>query len=362
MSQPKVAIVHDWLVGGGAERVVAALHELYPEAPIYTSYCSDEWRTRLDNRVITGYLQTWPFSKLRRILPLLRLWWFRGLNLDKYDLVISSAGNGEAKHIRTKPGTLHINYCHSPVHFYWSKYEEYLKNPSIHPKWLGRIGLRLLAGPLRRSDYKAAQKVDYFIANSTYIQSAIKKYYGKDSIVIHPPVDVERFAGGGPTKRSSFLVVGRQVPDKHIDLAVQACSQLKLPLTVVGNGPEHKHLVSLAGPSVQFITDATDQVVTSHFKSAQAFIFASLDDFGITPVEAMAAGTPVIAYQNGGALDYVIPGKTGSFFPHQTVASLSTALSEFKAASFDQKVIRSQAQSFSKANFKKAFTEFIATL
>lgn len=187
----KVAIVHDWLVGGGAELVVEQLHELYPEAPIYTSYATREWRNRLDGMVRTGWLQ--PLGRLRKFIPLLRIWWFTHLDLSGYDLVISSSG-AEAKGIKVPMGTIHINYCHAPTHYYWSRYDEYMRRPGFGKlDWLARIGLRLLVAPLRKWDYAAAQRPDHIIANSRHIQSEIKKYYDRDSKVIHPPVYLERF-------------------------------------------------------------------------------------------------------------------------------------------------------------------------
>ena len=149
-TQPTIAIVHDWLYGGGAEQVVLALHQLYPDAPIYTSYCSRTWRKKLDNKVITGYLQRWPFAQLRRLLPVLRQRWFARLDLGQFDIIISSSGNGEAKFIQTRPDQRHICYCHTPTHFYWRHYQEYLRRPSFRPRWLARLGLRLLVRPLRR--------------------------------------------------------------------------------------------------------------------------------------------------------------------------------------------------------------------
>jgi len=189
----KVAIVHDWFVGGGAERVVEQLHKMFPQAPIYTSYCSDEWRQKLDNKVVTGFLQNWPFPALRKFVPFLRIWWFSRLKFDGYDLVISSSG-AEAKGIKVNKPAVHINYCHAPTHYYWSRYNEYMKRPGfgiLDP--LARLGLKLLVGPLRRWDYKAAQRPDYIIANSNFTKDQIKKYYGRDSVVVHPPVDIGRF-------------------------------------------------------------------------------------------------------------------------------------------------------------------------
>lgn len=350
----KVAIVHDWLVGGGAEKVVFELHKVFPEAPIYTSYCADEWRKKLNGRVVTGYLQHLGFA--RKFLPILRIWWFRSLDLSGYDLVISSSGNGEAKHVRTQTGQKHINYCHTPPHYLWRHYDQYSKNPGFGPfNFLARTGLKLLVRPLQRADYKAAQQVDRFIANSTHIQSDIKKYYGRDSVVIHPPVDVERFAkySQPSSKRHGFVTVGRLVPHKRVDIIVDACTQLGMDLTVVGNGPELVNLQKRAGPTVQFITSASDEKVAAEMGSAIAFLFASFEDFGITPVEAMAAGTPVIAYKAGGGLDYVADGKTGVFFTEQSPASLASALHKFSTAGFVSDSLQNHAQEFSSDTFRR---------
>lgn len=356
MSKPKTVIIHDWLVGGGAERVVEELHKLYPEAPIYTSYCSREWREKLNGKVITGWLQYWPFSWLRKYIGVLRMWWFSRLDLREFDLVIVSTGNGEAKFVRPAKSATYICYCHSPVHFLWRHYHEYQKNPGFS---FGGFGLKLLANPLRKKDHKAAQRPDYFIANSTHIQRDIKKYYGRDSVVIHPPVDTERFAAIKAPTRSGFITVGRQVPYKHTDIIIKACAELNVPLMVVGDGPEHHRLEKLAGPGVTFDDRADNNKVAEYMASAEAFIFAAEEDFGITPVEALSAGTPVIAYKAGGALDYVTPGKTGQFFDQQTVTSLSTALQNFDPAVFDEKAIRQRTEQFDSAHFRNHLKNFI---
>ncbi len=359
----KIAIVHDWLYGGGAEKVVEALHELYPYAPIYTSYCSDEWRTRLDNKVVTGYLQRWPFSKLRKFLPLLRIRWFQGLDLSNFDVVISSTGNGEAKHIRTKPGTIHICYTHTPVHFYWRHYNEYIKRPGFKPVWLARLGLKLLVRPLRRLDYEAAQKVDVFIANSTHIQLDIKAYYNRDSVVVHPPVDIDKFnsiKSPKTQKRHGFVIWGRHVPMKRIDIAIEACSRLKLPLTVIGQGPDTLRLKSLASPIITFAGRLSDDELVQYAHASEAFLFPSFEDFGIAPVEAMAAGLPVIALNAGGALDYVQPGKTGELFDAQTPESLMKTLKSFNPGKYNSRDIKQTAQQFSKANFQKSLQKVLS--
>jgi glycosyltransferase involved in cell wall biosynthesis len=356
----RVAIVHDWLVGGGAELVVEQLHKLFPAAPIYTSYCTPEWRTRLDNKVVTGWLQYWPFSTLRKFVPLLRIWWFTHLDLEAYDVVISSSG-AEAKGIKVeKP--LHINYCHAPTHYYWSRYNQYLRQPGFGVfDWLARLGLRLLVGPLRRWDYQAAQRPDHIIANSRHIQAEIKKYYSRDSTVIHPPVNFERFQklANRNKLRRGFVISGRQTPYKRFDLAVVACSKLNLPLTVIGDGPDNRRLRKLAGPSVTFLGRASDAVVEEEFSQAQALIFPGLDDFGITPVEALAAGTPVIAYGAGGALDYVKPGVTGELFAQQSLKSLAKTLHNFQPETYNPKDCRLTAQTFSADKFRRHFQAYL---
>lgn len=359
----KVAIVHDWLYGGGAERVVEELHTLYPKAPIYTSYATKEWRKKLDNKVVTGYLQKWPFGKLRRFLPLLRQLWFSHLDLSGYDLVISSSGNGESKFVRVKKPAIHVSYCHTPTHFYWRHHENYIQNPSMRPKWLARLGLKLLVRPLRKRDFDAAQQVDYFIANSSHIQKDIKKYYKKESVVIHPPVDIKRFHNAKqPLQKRGFVTLGRQVPMKKTDIIIQACKELKVPLSVIGNGPEHSKLVRMTGPTIHFKTEITNELLPEELASAEGFIFASFEDFGIAPVEAMAAGTPVIAYKKGGALDYVIPGKTGEFFEEQNVDVLVKALNNFDAKTYNSETISEFSKHFSSEAFAKRFTSFINQL
>ncbi len=362
--QKRVAIVCDWLVGtGGAERVVLELHKMFPGAPIYTSqynssptaWHNDDWFKDADVRV--GWLQSLPLA-LRKFMPILRAWYFRHLDLSDYDLVISSSG-AEAKAVKTGPNTIHICYMHAPTHYYWARYEQYMKHPGFglfDP--LARLGLLLLAGPMRRWDRKAAQNPDHIIANSTYTRSQIKKYYGRDSAVIHPPVDIERFKPASKKKRQGFLIAGRQTPYKRFDLAVKACSELNLPLTIIGNGPDHKRLTKMAGPSVKFLTGLSDKQVAQHFQSAAGFIFPGVDDFGVVAVEALAAGTPVIAYLGGGALDYV-DKKTGTFFPKQTVGCLKDVLQDFNPSSYNRKTISGSAKLFKPEIFSQKIADFV---
>jgi len=361
----KVAIVHDWLIGGGAERVVDQLHQMYPEAPIYTSYSTQRWRDKLDDKVVTGFLQYWPFSKLRKFVPFLRAFWFSRLNLKNYDLVISSSG-AEAKGVkRLKDSAMHISYIHAPTHYYWNRYDDYLKNPGhgrLDP--LARFGLKLLVGPMRKWDYKAAQRPHRIITNSNYTKSQIKKYYGRDSVVIHPPVDVERFAiphlkHDLPNVRKGFVIIGRQTPYKRVDLAVEACTQLNKILFVIGNGPENRKLRKIAGKSVIFLRKVTDEEMPHYLQSAEAFLFPGVDDFGIAAIEALAAGTPVIAYKDGGALDYVAEGKTGLFFDKQTSASLIETIQKFQVTKFNESTIKEAAAQFSPKVFKQKMKEVI---
>ncbi len=354
----RVAIVHDWLLEGGAEKVVEQLHKMYPEAPIYTSYSTPAWREKLDNKVVTGYLQRWPFSKLRKMIPFLRQRWFESLDFSDFDLVISSSG-AEAKGIKVPEGTLHINYCHAPTHYYWNRYDEYMREPgwgAFNP--VGRFGLKLLLAPMRKWDLKAAKRPDYMIANSTFTQAQIKKYYHRDSTVIHPPVEIDKYLGSSDVVRSGFIITGRHVPYKRFDLAIQACSQLDLHLNVLGTGPETRKLKRLAGPTVEFKGYVSDTEIVDLLQGAEAFIFPGLDDFGISPVAAMAAGTPVIAYKDGGSLDYVNKD-TGLFFDKQSVESLVKALQEFPKHSFKPEAARKEAKKFSPEKFQQAMREFI---
>jgi glycosyltransferase involved in cell wall biosynthesis len=358
----KVAIVCDWLVGiGGAERVVLELHRLYPEAPIYTSQYSPgeiDWFEDADIR--TTWLQRLPKS-LKKFLPILRAWTFSRLDLSEYDLVLSSSG-AEAKGVKTGPQTTHICYCHSPTHYYWMRYDDYLANPGfpLGLNWLARLGLKLLVEPLKRWDRHAARQPDYMVANSTHTQAMIKRYYKRDSVVIHPPVDTERFKiRGKPPLRHGFVIAGRQTPYKRVDLAIQACNELKVPLVVIGNGPDHRRLEKMAARNVTFLSNVSDYDIVGHFQSALGFIMPNMDDFGIVAVEAMAAGTPVIAYQKGGALDYVVPGKTGLFFNKQTPGNLAQALEIALTKSFNYEAITGHAAEFSVGAFRKTMQDFI---
>ncbi len=364
----KVAIVCDWLTNmGGAERVVYELHKLYPDAPIYTSQYDDNpklwygWNWLEDADIRTTWLQHLPKS-LKKFLPVLRAFTFPRLNLSDYDLVLSSSG-AEAKAVRTGPNTIHICYCHSPTQYYWNRYDEYLKHPGF-PKgfnWLARYALKFLVAPLRSWDRSAAKRPDIMIANSSHTQEMIRKYYKRESSVIFPPVDIDRFkVRGTPPTRHGFVTAGRQTPYKRIDLAIAACNELKVPLVVIGNGPEHSKLEKMANRNITFLTAVSEEDIAKHFQSSLAFIFpTNVEDFGVTAVEAMAAGTPVIAYRKGGPLDYVIPNKTGLLFDKQTVQSLVKTLEQFNPNRFDAQKIADFSENFSADKFAKHMKDFI---
>lgn len=360
MKQPKIAIVTDWITDlGGAARVDLALHDAFPDAPIYTSvYEPDELAKshfeKLDIR--TTWLQKLPrpIRKLHKLFPLLRVRAFRGLDLSEFDIIITSS-SAESKQVRkTRDDQIHISYCHTPIRYYWSHYDEYKKNPGFGKlNWLIRLAMPLTVPSLRKADHRAAQAIDVFIANSSEVQKRITKYYGKPSTVIHPPVDADRFTKlSQPLEnRSGYVALGRQVPYKRIDLAVRACTALKLPLTVLGDGSQHDRLVALAGPSIEFVKSPSDSEVAERLGTAKGFIFPAEEDFGIVQVEALAAGTPVIAYAHGGSQDIVKQGEGGITFRAQNVISLENALMEAEKTSFKPTDLQRIAKRFHKSLF-----------
>lgn len=361
---PKIAIVCDWLTNmGGAERVVLALHEAFPDAPIFTSVFTPETMPAFSGLDIrTSYLQKIPGRLKRRhqLFPLQRFGAFRKLDLSDYDIIISSS-SAEAKAIIKRPDATHICYCHTPTRYYWSHYKEYIASPGFGPLDPAmRVALPALVNTMRKKDLQAADGVDFFIANSSSVAARIKKYYGKSSSIIHPPVDMQRFRDLPITgTRQGFIVCGRQVPYKHYDLAIAACNQLGVPLTLYGTGPDHKRLVKLAGPHTRFVEGANDKQIAKALAQAEGFIFPQEEDFGIVQIEAMAAGCPVIAYKKGGALDAVVQGKTGVFFAKQTAPSLMNAIAAFDAITFSPKDIQKHAEVFSQETFIAKIRAFV---
>lgn len=357
--KPKVAIVADWLTNmGGAENVVLALAEAFPGAPIYTSvYTPDTMPAFKKYDVRTTYLQTLPkpLRKLHKFFPMLRVGAFKQLDLSEFDVIISSS-SAEAKQVRkTRENQVHICYCHTPIRYYWSHYDEYKKDPGFGKlNWLVRLLMPLMVPSLKRADFEAAQYVDVFIANSTEVQKRITKYYGQPSTVVHPPISTDRFM---PAKERGmhYVTSGRQIPYKHHDLAIQAATKLGIPLKVFGNGSEHERLKKLAGPTIEFYTDrfgdASDKALEAALNTAKGFVFPAEEDFGIVQVEALAAGAPVIAYGSGGALDIVQDGETGVLFAEQTIDAVTAAILRAETIAFRPSELRRKAKRFDKGLF-----------
>ena len=363
-STPRVAIVVDWLTNmGGAERTVLAMHHAFPDAPIFTSVFEPEAMPLFKGADIrTSFLLQHLPKKLRKrhqLFPVFRAFTFRRLKLQDYDVILSSA-SAEAKAARAPKGGVHICYCHTPIRYYWSHYQEYRRHPGF-----GMLDplIKLIIPPfvkwMRRSDLRSVEGVDYFLANSHEVQRRIRKYYHRDSTVMFPPVDTERMRPAKTVSKDNYyLVVGRQIPYKRMDLAIKACNRLGKRLIVVGNGSEHEKLRRLAGPTVEFKTGVSDQEIVAYFQHAKALIWPQVEDFGITAVEAMAAGTPVIAYKKAGALDYMVEGKTGLFFAEQTVDSLTYALKRVEKMRFDSTTLVHHAEKFSEERFIQELREF----
>lgn len=364
----KVALVCDWLTNvGGAEKVLLRIHKLYPDAPIYTSKYDPkgiDWFKDADVR--TGSLQIFP-TKLRRILGPLRQRYFSKLDLSEYDLVISVTG-AEAKAIKVPNGT-HICYCHVPTQYYWQMYKEYIKNPGFgvfNP--LVRLLFRLMVGPLRWADVKAAKRPDYFVTISEYAKDAIKKYYGREAVVIHPPVEIEDFRVKKGDKKpveknieNSYIVTSRQVNWKRVDLAVRVCEMTQRNLVVIGEGPEHKKLVKLAKGSkfIKFLPLMKKEKLAKYLGAAKGYLFPSLEPFGIAPVEALAAGCPVIAYEVGGARDYIKSGKNGILFSEQTSKALAESILKFEQRKFDRTKVAKTVDGFGEKRFDKEILDFV---
>ena len=364
MPTPKVAIVHDWLTNmGGAEPVVLAIHKLFPDAPIYTSvYDKDALPAFHHIDVRTTYLQRLLPKSLRykhALWPVLRSYAFRKLDMSEFDIIISSS-SAESKSIIKRPDAIHISYCHTPIRYYWSHYREFKKEFTfgLFTAFV-RPFIPLLVRWMRRRDLASIKGVDYFIANSEVTQARIKKYYKRPSTVIHPPVDIQRFTPPPRTERAGFIMWGRHVPYKRFDLAIQACNQLQIPLTVVGSGPDTARLKSLAGSTIHFPGRISDEALVAAAHHAKAFLFPNEEDFGISAVEALAAGTPVIGYARGGVLDIVQDGETGILFADQTVDSLVAAIKRFEDYDFLPATLHRKSKRFAPGLFETKMKKVI---
>ncbi len=356
----KVALVHDYLNQmGGAERVVMAFHEIFPDAPIYTSIYDpqrvDPAFQKMDIR--TSFMQKLPLVT-KHHQPYLPFYPFAMENLDLrgYDLVLSSS-SAFGKGVITRPETLHICYCHTPMRWCWN-YDEYVERE--HLGKIARSILPFMITGLRVWDQTSAMRVDHFIANSPVVAERIKKYYRREAAYIPPPVDASRFSFDPDTiPEDYFLVLSRLVPYKRIDLAIQACNQLQLPLVIIGGGRDLDRLKQMAGPTIRFMGRLSDEEVIYYITHCRAFLFPGEEDFGITPLEAQACGRPVIAYGAGGALASIIDGETGMIIQEQTVESLAATLTSFGERVFDPHVIHNHALEFDTPLFRRRILQFI---
>ena len=354
----KVALVYDYLVQyGGAEKVLAELCLMFPDAPIYTLVYDEELTGRVfAGRVIhTSFLQKIPKSaSLYRFFAFLMPLMVERFDLSNYDLVISGSASF-GKGVMTREHTKHICYCHTPTRFLWGDYRSIIGS-SVYPKWISWV-VPLFLPYLRVWDRQSVNRVDYFLCNSENTKNRIKRYYDRDAVVVYPPVNVDRFEVG--EKKDYFLVVGRMLPYKRFDIAVRACSKMGLPLIVVGDGVEYKRLRSIAGESVKFVGKVSDERLKELYSGARGFIAQQEEDFGISAVEGLASGVPVISYRAGGALEYIIDGENGVFFGEQSVESLEGALNRFESMEFDYVKIKSSADRFSRHNFHKRIFEYV---
>jgi glycosyltransferase involved in cell wall biosynthesis len=355
----KVALVHDYLSqDGGAERVLKALQEVYPEAPTFVLFYD---KNKIPQHFFQGdvrptYLHYLPGAKnhYRWYLPLMPYATERH-DLEGFDAVISST-SAFAKGVLTSPETMHISYCHTPTRYLWSDMHSYLEE--LNYNRVVKTFLPPLISRLRMWDKMSADRVDHFIANSENVRGRIQKFYRRDAEVIYPPVDTHLFQTTGRVGEY-FLIGGRLVPYKRYDLAVQVFNRLGWPLKIFGTGPDEERLRALAKDNIEFVGPVSDWQKAELYANAIAFLHPQNEDFGITAVEAMAAGRPVIAYGAGGALETVIEGVTGQFFAEQNWESLYDVVLRFKPEQFEALKIREHALRFSADNFKRRITEYV---
>lgn len=350
MSPPRVALAHDFVRHGGAERVLEQFHELWPDAPVFTLLAEENpayagWDIR------SSWLQRWlPPSKYRWPLPLYpgmveRLRFPEGL-----DLIVSSSVSW-MKGLRAPEGVAHLCYIHRPMMFAYDRQADFLAN---YPAPMRPI-LRWMSGRIRRWDQATADRPDLYVANSRYTARRVKELYRQEAEVVYPPVGVDAYldAGRTVTPGDYFLTVGRLETYKRVDLIVDACTRLGLPLKVAGRGPDLDRLRRSAGSSVEFLGYVPDAELPGLMAGCRAFLFSAEEDFGISPVEAQAAGRPVLAFGGGGCLETVLPGRTGEHFAAQDVDCLLEALGRFQPERYDREDIRSHALQFSEAAFRE---------
>ncbi len=354
----RIAIVHDYLMQiGGAERVLRALLQLYPDAVCYIPVFNHRLlKSQFDGiDVVPSFLQHFAHRFTYKLMLGLYPVAIEAYDLRHYDVVISSSSSF-AKGVITTPDTIHINYCHTPSRFIW-RYHDYLNEQDM--SFQQRIIARSLIGRLRNWDYIAAQRVDYYIANSHNVSRRIQKHYHRTATVIYPPVEVERFHPEEANQGEYYLIVSRLLRYKRVDLAIAACKQLNVPLIVIGDGPDMRRLRRMAGPKTKFLGYVTDTEVTKAMAHCRALLLPGEEDFGITSLEAMASGRAVIAYGRGGALETVTPGLTGLLFYEQAVDSMVECMQEFEKVDFDSRRLRAWAQRFDVSEFKRQIKSFV---
>jgi glycosyltransferase involved in cell wall biosynthesis len=350
----KVAIVHDYLTqSGGAERVVEAFHEIWPDAPIFTSVydANHTFKSFRQMDVRTSFLQKLPLAGTNRhhkkfltLFPMA----FEMLDLREYDLVISSTSSF-AKGIITYPHTCHVTYCHTPSRFAW-RYREYVDEGGFGK--LERLLMPWVIHRLRAWDYLAAQRPDFYICNSDNVASRVEKFYRRSSVVVFPPVNTNRIQIVEKPTLDYWLCVSRFLGYKRVDLAVQAATKLGVRLKVVGSGPDEARLKAIAGPTVEFLGRVPDGEVEGLFGNCIGFLFPGEEDFGIAPIEAMAAGRPVVAYRAGGAIETVVEGVTGVFFDEPSVDSVAAAMQSVSKMDINPQRIRAHAETFGYDRFR----------
>jgi glycosyltransferase involved in cell wall biosynthesis len=355
----KVALVHDYLVqDGGAERVLAAMQEMFPQAPTFVLlYDKNRAHPQFKNRIIkTSPLSKFPFANKHSewyvtLMPTATEY----MDITGYDLVLSSS-IAFAKGVILPPETKHICYCHTPTRFLWQDRIGYL-NDLPQPRFFRALLPHLLHG-MRTWDRIAAERPDVFLTNSQTSRARIRRYYGRDAAVIYPPVDIEHIQMRD-CRGSYWLAGGRLVGYKRFDLVVKAFARLDLPLKIFGVGPEEKRLKKIAGPRTEFLGRVNDETKIQLYQNAIGFIHPQLEDFGIAAVEAMAAGKPVIAYGKGGAAETIIPGVTGVHIEAQTWVDIGDAVIRFKPNDYDPYRIRAHAETFSTKRFQEELRAFI---
>jgi glycosyltransferase involved in cell wall biosynthesis len=357
----RAALVHDWLtIPGGSEKVVLELLKLLPGADVYTSvYDPDVWAERLaGHRVQPSFLDRVPKAKSQypKLLPLMNTA-FESFDLADYDLVVSSS-HSCAKNVLTEPGTLHVCYCHTPMRHAWEP--RFLQGEDLG--LVARTAARALVPGLRRRDLAGASRPDAFVANSTHVANRIRKYYRRDAEVIAPPIDVAGHLERPRREDDYYLVLGRVVPYKRVDVALAACARLGRKVKVAGSGRGLEAARRHAGPDAELLGFVPDEELGDLISGARALLFPGEEDFGIVPVEVQAAGVPVIAYGVGGIRDSVVEGETGVFFSEQTADSLADAIVAFEGMDLRESVIRDNARRFGPESFLDQFAALVRRL